>query len=191
MLVRDLNITLKPGGALLVYGPNGVGKTSLLRCVAGWITPVGGEVLRSESLAYIGHHHALKKLETPRQSLHFWSLWKGRGLDRIDHALEVWGLTSVADRPASRLSAGQKRRAVLARLELGAHTLWLLDEPTSALDKEGEAILASRLAHHRHRGGFVLAATHMPLDWPDVQILEMCQESKTAKLILKKPEITA
>jgi heme exporter protein A len=153
------------GAFLAVTGANGSGKSSLLRVLAGLLRPEGGGFTVAgrqgdEPIAhYLGHADALKPTLTLRETLRFWAaLYGGRG-DLADAAGQV-GLGHALALPVGVLSAGQRRRAGLARLLIAPRPLWLLDEPASALDRHGEAMLACLLEQHRAAGGIIVAAIH-------------------------------
>ena len=171
MLVRDLTFTLAPGEALVLTGPNGTGKTTLLRALAGLVRPDAG-IITAPPLAYLGHGDALKPAETVREAIRFAARLHGAGDGGA--ALEAMGLSKLVFRACGQLSAGQKRRLAVARLTLDAKArLWLMDEPAAPLDHDGKALLASLVADFRARGGMVIAATHADLGWSDVRMLEM------------------
>jgi heme exporter protein A len=175
VLFRDLNLSLKTGSVLCVEGPNGSGKTSLLRLIAGFLQPAAGTIrLRTNEAAvedpderavfigWLGHQDAVKPQMSVREQLAFSvSLYAG---DRDPGAaMTAFGLAALADVPGQYLSAGQKRRLALARLTLCGRPLWLLDEPLAALDTSGKALVAETIAAHCAAGGLVVAATHEPL----------------------------
>lgn len=180
LLFRDLAFRLQAGGLLRVAGPNGVGKTSLLRLVTGLALPEAGEIRwRGESirrareafhgdLLYLGHAAALNDLLSPLENLRFACAAAGDAVDAEDcvQALQRIGLADQLDLPARVLSQGQRRRIGLARLALLARPLWLLDEPATALDTTGLGLLAELIARQLDSGGAVIAATHQPLDLP-------------------------
>ncbi len=180
-LFSDLSLELNSGGAFVLVGRNGVGKTTFLRALAGLLRPASGEIIFNDVPAlssaagfcsFVAHENALKPDETPRQSLTFWNrLHQGTGA--ILPALEAMGLRAIADRPARRLSQGQKRRAALARLLVEGRPVWLMDEPVAPLDQDGRQRLAEAVRDHRARGGLVIAATHQSLDWPDTETREL------------------
>jgi heme exporter protein A len=169
------------GGALLLRGANGAGKSTLLRVLAGLLRPDEGRITWdgealddlpawSRHVAYVGHLDALKPGLTVAENLRPWARRSARG---IEAALAVVGLEALAGIPARFLSAGQRRRAVLARLALSAAPLWLLDEPTNALDAASLARLEAMLAAHREAGGAVVAATHQDFVLPGAATLEL------------------
>ncbi len=169
------------GGALLLRGANGTGKSTLLRILAGLLRPDAGRVAWdgealedlpswSRHVAYVGHLDALKPGLTVAENLRPWSHEAGHA---VEPALAVMGLEPLVAVPARFLSAGQRRRAVLARLVLSAAPLWLLDEPTNALDAASLARLEALLAAHRDAGGAVVAATHQDFVLPGAATLEL------------------
>jgi heme exporter protein A len=175
VLFRDLGLAVSGGALVCVEGPNGVGKTSLLRLIAGFLRPVAGTIAlridgasctddeeRGAYVGWLGHQDAVKPQMTVREQIAFWARLYGATQSAAD-ALKAFGLSAEADVPGQFLSAGQRRRLALARLTLCARPLWLLDEPLAALDMEGKALVARTIAAHCAGGGIVLAATHEPL----------------------------
>ena len=174
-----VSFRLAAGGALVLTGANGSGKSSLLRLVAGLLPPAAGRlswaaapvaddpVGHRRRLHYLGHQDALKPAMTPRETLTFWAALRGLRLPRsapaLDEALAAFALDPIADWPCRWLSAGQRRRVALARLLVVPAQLWLLDEPTSALDDDSQAGLERAIAAHRAAGGMVMLATHTPI----------------------------
>ena len=165
-----LSFRLDPGMLLAVTGPNGSGKSTLLRLVAGLLRPDSGTLTVTgggdEGHAhYFGHADALKGALTLRETLRFWAaLYAGRVEEAgLEDAAAAVGLRHALDLRVGVLSAGQRRRAGLARLLVAPRPLWLLDEPTAALDSEGEALVGRLIGEHRAEGGAILAATHQDL----------------------------
>lgn len=165
-----VSFTLASGEGLLLTGPNGSGKTSLLRLVAGLLSPAEGQLELeggSPDLAigqhahFIGHLDAVKTALTVEENLAFWRDFLGGG--DVGAALEAFGLSHLGDVPAGLLSAGQKRRLSLSRLALVPRPIWLLDEPSVSLDRESVTRLAGLVAHHVAEGGMVAASTHSEL----------------------------
>ena len=171
-IVQGADFSLSDGEALVVAGPNGAGKSTLLRAIAGLLPLVSGSLTLdgeagdvASSLHYVGHSEGMKPALTVRENLEFWGAFLARGATgrTPGEALDSFGLAHVLDIPAGYLSAGQKRRAALARLLVAPRPIWLLDEPTTALDVRAQAALATVMAQHRATGGMILAATHAPL----------------------------
>lgn len=160
LLFERLSLMLAPGGAALVTGPNGVGKSSLIRLAAGLLRPAGGHVGRVCALALADEGLALDPRLTLGRALGFWARIDGT---RAEAGLEAMGLARLAQVPVRMLSAGQRKRATLARAIASGAPLWLLDEPANGLDGDGVERLASAMAGHRAKGGAILAASHLPL----------------------------
>jgi heme exporter protein A len=178
VVVRDLSLSLTGGQALVLTGPNGAGKTTLLRALAGLLRPVSGEVTLTPGPAgWLGHSEGLKPGERVSEMLGFWAALSGAGSSEIEAASRAMALGHLARRPCNALSAGQKRRAGLARLALSGRAVWLMDEPAAPLDAAGRERLARLVAGHRARGGIVVAATHADLGWPDVERLDLGLEA--------------
>ncbi|HEY7296463.1 MAG TPA: heme ABC exporter ATP-binding protein CcmA [Xanthobacteraceae bacterium] len=166
-----LDFAVATGEALLVLGPNGVGKSSLLRLIAGLVRPAAGaitldggdpELTVGEQAHYLGHQDALKPSLTVAENLAFWAKMLGEK-EAGAAALAAVGLGGIAALPAGYLSAGQRRRLSIARLVAVKRPIWLLDEPTSALDVSGQAMLARIMGEHLAAGGLIVAATHGPI----------------------------
>lgn len=186
-----LSLRLEPGEVLQVAGPNGSGKTSLLRIMAGLLPPSAGDMRYGDESVfggngrvnwrqqrlYIGHAPAVKGALTAEENLAWLcALSTPVSLDSIWQALEKVGLRGFEDVPCHNLSAGQKRRVALARLYLEQHPVWILDEPFTAIDKAGVAALEQHILAHAKRGGTVIMTTHHGLEHlPAVRCLDLGQ----------------
>jgi heme exporter protein A len=189
VVFAGLAFRLEAGGALMLTGANGSGKSSLLRLLAGLLRAADGELLWNDAsiqadpeghrrrLRYVGHSDPVKPVLSVRENLEFWARLQGAGTGLVQDALARFGLDALADLPARFLSAGQRRRLNLARLIAGMPDppapLWLLDEPTAGLDAASVATLEALLAFHREAGGLVAVATHVELDLPDAIELDL------------------
>jgi heme exporter protein A len=160
-VLRGISLELKPGLTLL-RGPNGAGKTTLLRALAG-LAPLarGRRSLPGGAPLYIGHRPMLLRGLTARENLAFLAAFRGLVASDVAEALRKWGLGDEMDRPIERLSAGQRRRASLARLETEQVPVILLDEPFADLDSDALVRLRAALNTALIRGQAVLVATHM------------------------------
>jgi heme exporter protein A len=161
-VIEGVTLQVPSGTALILRGPNGIGKTTLLRAIAGLQPVLEGSIEgATERVAYAAHADGLKATLTVAENLDFWARLFGQS--DIAPALDAFDLTSLADRAAQNLSAGQKRRLGLARLLVTGRPLWVLDEPTVSLDAEMTGRFADVLADHIARGGEALIATHIDL----------------------------
>ncbi|MEX5729326.1 heme exporter protein A [Rhodovulum iodosum] len=161
-VLEGVNFTLAGGEALLLRGPNGIGKTTLLRTLAGLQPALAGSVsVPPEAMAYAAHADGLKATLSVAENLRFWA--RIFGTSGIDAALEGFNLVELADRQAHNLSAGQKRRLGLARLLVTGRPIWVLDEPTVSLDLASVALFGDAVRRHLDGGGAALIATHIDL----------------------------
>lgn len=177
-LFRDLSFALGSGEMLLVSGPNGSGKTSLLRLLCGLSRPASGEIRwQGESahaqrgeycrhMTYLGHHNGVKDELTPLENLHVATAVAAVAADedKMLAALDRVGLAGYEELPAKLLSQGQRRRVALARLLLADARLWILDEPLAALDVQAVVLVEEMLAAHLAGGGLAVLTTHQPLN---------------------------
>ena len=175
-ILRDVSFAVHAGEFLKITGPNGVGKTTLLRIVCGLLPPENGRIeWRGRSvrgandefhaeMAYLGHLNSLKADLTAYENLRFLAgLRQALTPSDIDAALDRVGILSRRDLQARSLSAGQKRRLALARLLLADARLWILDEPVTNLDTAGIALVEELITEHVTGGGLALAAAHQRL----------------------------
>lgn len=170
--VEGVSFALDAGRALVLRGPNGIGKTTVLRTLAGLQPAVAGHIeAAADGLAYAGHADGLKSALSVSENLEFWARVFG-GPD-IGVALERMNLRELASRPAHALSAGQKRRLGLARLLVTGRPVWVLDEPTVSLDANSVALFAGAVQAHLAAGGAALMATHIDLGLPDARALDL------------------
>lgn len=161
-VLEGLNFELHAGQALVVRGPNGIGKTTLLRTLAGLQPPVSGQIDgNTDTIAYAGHADGIKPTLSVRENLSFWA--SVFGLVDITPALLAFDLVELSERHAGTLSAGQKRRLGLARLLVTGRPIWVLDEPTVSLDANAVAMFATAVRSHLSGGGSALIATHINL----------------------------
>ncbi|WP_394653585.1 heme ABC exporter ATP-binding protein CcmA [uncultured Sphingomonas sp.] len=165
MLFDGLSLTLEPNQAALVTGPNGVGKSSLLRIAAGLLTPAAGRVARNGDVALMAESAGLDGELPLADALGWWARIDGRA-GAVPEALADVGLDTLGDVPVRLLSTGQRRRALIARTIASGAAIWLLDEPANGLDTGSLALLERLIARHRMGGGIVMVATHLPLELP-------------------------
>jgi heme exporter protein A len=185
-VLSEVSFSLEGGEALVVTGRNGVGKSTLLRALAGLLPIAAGKVALTGgsidelavNLHYLAHADGLKAALTVRENLDFWACYLSVEERREPaheplQALEAVGLAHVASAPVAILSAGQKRRVALSRLLVAARPIWLLDEPLTALDRASRARVAALMQDHCASGGMILAATHEALGLEEARELAL------------------
>ena len=177
-LFENLDIALEPGQMLVVEGPNGCGKTSLLRILTGLRLADSGEILWRgdpidrlagdyyEQVSYVGHHDGIKHELSCLENLR---LARAMGVPSdtdLDDVLECVNLYAYGETDVGHLSAGQKRRLALARLLATDSMLWILDEPFTSLDKASMAMFAGLFEQHLHREGIIVMTSHHDISLP-------------------------
>ena len=161
-LLQDVDIELKNGQAGILRGPNGVGKTTLLRALAGLLPVDSGKIECSlEDICYSGHADGVKPTLTVQENLEFWA--NIFGSPSISEVAEKFMIIDLLNSKAGNLSAGQKRRVGLSRLGLTGRQVWLLDEPTVSLDETSVKIFENIIKDHISEDGCALIATHIDL----------------------------
>lgn len=163
LLFRGVDLTLEAGGSALLRGPNGVGKSSLMRICAGLLREAAGTIERCGRTAMADERLALDMEQPLMQALSFWARIDGANAAALDRALAALALTPLRDMPVRMLSTGQRKRAALARVIASGAPVWLLDEPGNGLDDASLALLGRCVEQHLADGGIVLAASHQPL----------------------------
>jgi heme exporter protein A len=172
LLFENLSFALAPGEAALVSGPNGTGKSSLIRIAAGLLPAAKGRVEGEGVRALLAETAALDPELSVAAALRFWARIDGRSA-AVEDALAAVGLGDLAQVPVRLLSTGQRRRAALARVVASGAPVWLLDEPANGLDAESVRTLEALIATHRGGGGIALVATHLPIALPDARELAL------------------
>lgn len=165
LLFSGLSFDLAAGDAALVTGPNGIGKSSLLRLIAGLLPAFQGTIQRHGTVALADESLALDPLDPLGAALGYWARLDG-GMDRLAPAMQNMGIAHLAPVPVRMLSTGQRKRAALARTIASGAPIWLLDEPGNGLDGDGLARLEQAMADHRAAGGILLVASHFPIALP-------------------------
>lgn len=162
MVFHGLNLNLRAGESVLLTGPNGIGKSSLMRLCAGLLPPFAGTIERTGDMALTDERLALDLDRPLSQALGFWAGIDG-AQSRIDAALDALALDRLRDVPVRMLSTGQRKRAMLARVAASGAPIWLLDEPANGLDTASVELLGAMVSAHLAEGGIVIAASHQPL----------------------------
>lgn len=183
LLMRDFSLNLAAGESVLIKGPNGVGKTTLLRAIAGFIKPETGHINLSdnaatqtpplsEALHYIGHKNGVRASLTVLENLEFWQQFYNP-VASLGTIAEAFALTPLANIKAGYLSEGQQRRLALSRLAIAPRPLWLLDEPTVSLDVNSSEMIANIAQSHVEKGGLLMVISHIPLSLQFTKEIEL------------------
>ena len=179
MLFAGVSLGLVSGEACHITGPNGMGKSSLIRVIAGLLPAYAGTVNVHGRMALADERVALDQGQPLARALAHWTQLDGTGADGIGAALSQVDLAHLADVPVRFLSTGQRKRALLARIQLSGAAIWLLDEPANGLDTASIDRLGEMIAAHRAGGGIVLAASHQPLPMHGAQTLALADFVRT------------
>lgn len=173
LLFESLSLTLARGDALWLRGPNGTGKSSLIRLAAGLLRPAAGTVTRHERVALIDEASALDPELPLRRALDFWARVDTVDGHTVDRAMADMALAPLAEVPVAMLSTGQRKRAAMVRVIASGAPVWLLDEPANGMDDAAQARLVVAIAKHRANGGAVLLASHFALGIEELAELDM------------------
>ncbi len=180
-IFSSLNFSLDKSESIIIKGKNGSGKTSLLRCIAGFYPITSGKILwygeevlpayysEKPLISWLGHFDAIKGALTVRENLMFFiEIWSVN-INIFLKAVKLFSFEKFLDYPASWLSAGEKRRLSLLRLSFCPAKVWIMDEPTTYLDIENKKILISIMSKHINSGGSIICATHENINLPNTK----------------------
>jgi len=170
LLFAGLSLTVEPGGACHIIGANGIGKSSLIRILAGLAAPWIGSVEREGNVGLVDDRLGLDPQQPLGRALRFWSRIDGHDSIRPSGRL---GLSDLLDVPVRYLSTGQRKRAALARLIAQAAPIWLLDEPLNGLDRAAAELTMALAGEHLEAGGICIVASHQPFALPGMATLDL------------------
>jgi heme exporter protein A len=185
LLFSDLDFAIGPGETLLVEGRNGTGKTTLLRMICGIRRPDAGDIRYDDQciyalgsdyhrhMAYVGHMDGIKRELTAEENLRVADALGRPGRLSIGDALARVRLAGFEDVPASKFSAGQRRRLALARLLVSQAELWVLDEPFTSLDRHGVKLVEELMTEHLAEGGMLAVSSHHDVDLRDAKLCRL------------------
>ncbi len=173
LLFRGLSFACAPGDAVHIAGANGIGKSSLIRILAGLLRPFSGEVVRAGKIGLTDERLALDENLPLGKALAFWE--RLDGLRNARPRDDVLQLNALRDVPVRFLSTGQRKRAALARLLNAAPPIWLLDEPLNGLDEQARKTVEKLVAEHRAGGAIAVVASHQPVVLPGAQIIDLAE----------------
>ena len=176
LLFAGVGLAMKPGQALHVTGPNGVGKSSLLRILGGLLRPFGGAVNRNGAIGLVDENSALDPTHTLENALQFWA--RVDGCSNLRQNCGVMGIEPLLDVPVRYLSTGQKKRAAFVRLLNQGAPIWLLDEPLNGLDEEAREKVIALARLHCGGGGICVIASHQPVAWDGLQVLDLAEYTR-------------
>ncbi|ONK65906.1 uncharacterized protein A4U43_C06F2190 [Asparagus officinalis] len=196
-VLRDINVSVHDGSALVLTGANGSGKTTFLRMLGGFSRPSAGEILWNGNniaspgvfqqyklqINWLSLRDAVKEKLTVLDNVQWFEVLEGK-CGRAKPALELMGLGRLVNDKARMLSMGQRKRLQLARVIALDRPIWLLDEPSVALDAEGVRLLEYIIAEHRKKGGIVIVATHLPIEIEDAMSLRLPQRFPRRKTMV-------
>ncbi|XP_042493434.1 ABC transporter I family member 1 [Macadamia integrifolia] len=197
MVLKNINVSVHDGTALVLTGANGAGKSTFLRMLAGFSKPSAGEILWNGhditdsgvfqqyklQLNWVSLKDAIKERLTVLENVQWFEVLEGKSGKALP-SLEFMGLGRLANEKSRMLSMGQRKRLQLARLLAIDRPIWLLDEPSVALDVEGVKLLEYIIAEHRKKGGIVFVATHLPIEIEDAMILRLPQRFPRRKTMV-------
>lgn len=173
LLFAKLSFALESGGSLQLTGANGIGKSSLIRILAGLLEPYAGSVKRTGAISLLDERPALDPHLPLGHALSLWAEIDGLGYLARESCADRVGLTDLLEVPVRYLSTGQKKRAALARLIGQQAPIWLLDEPLNGLDANGIALVEELATRHCNAGGIAVIASHQPFTLPGMNRIEL------------------